>query len=502
VTQTAFSTPQAWKDWAAGVATAGNANQLNLVLAVALAYGRTWSQYYGDAEMPRRVMAALDSMELMQGSNGAFSNSTWVGAPVRLPATQGAAEGFGTRSLARAFLLVQTPLQAAGLLEVAIDDDADATTAMVPRRQAWAAMFAAHRDFMASPAAHTGDTNYDQANAMALWLDNEAVTVLDATRAWPRAQALAYVETAVGLTADAEGNFTVSRKGLPLEGGGTLAGGYDGRLGLLTIRTMCDLGMFTGDVAVNNRCLDAVHASAPFIFPSIDAGFRTMRSEAVIAVGFNRDPGYVEYGGSLYAAFTLGDRVASRAAQLRFMDAALPSLPPAGDAHFAAILAELLLDLPYLEMLPSLSVSDYRFPMEDVSPDFAWADEQATATAVRNCGERLYMSLNWRRGFVGGIPDAAHVRVNNIARIHLTGARYDRIATIAMESPSGFGRLYAATYGPYRVGMNLSAEVAENLSLGDGGVAGAFELVTRRPAATGGTVIPPGETRILYRQAR
>ena len=35
---------------------------------------------------------------------------------------------------------------------------------------------------------------------------------------------------------------------------------------------------------------------------------------------------------------------------------------------------------------------------------------------------------------------------------------FDRIATIAMDSPHGFGKLYLCRYGPYLIGMNLSAD--------------------------------------------
>ena len=39
----------------------------------------------------------------------------------------------------------------------------------------------------------------------------------------------------------------------------------------------------------------------------------------------------------------------------------------------------------------------------------------------------------------------------------------DRIATITMDSPDGFGRFYTARFGPYLVGMNLSSDTSYQL---------------------------------------
>lgn len=112
----------------------------------------------------------------------------------------------------------------------------------------------------------------------------------------------------------------------------------------------------------------------------------------------------------------------------------------------------------------------------------------------------MYLALNWRRGFTDGVADLQHARVNNIARIHLTRSDYDRIATIVMDSPFGFGRFYELEYGPYVVGMNLSADAQFDLpGFGSGDV--AYELISRqRVGAATASPVPPGQTRVLYRQ--
>jgi hypothetical protein len=497
---TRFSTPAAWKDWATSVSTAANAAGLNALAVLALVHASPWSQYHGSGEILSRVTRALDSLALMQGSNGAFTSATWVGAPGRTPAMGSGAEGSGTKALGRAFLILSDALAASGALAVAVDHDDDATTPPVPRAQAWADMFARHRDFLASPAGRSRGTMYDQSQMEALWLANQAVAVLAPARAWPRETALSYVASAIGLADGPFGGRSVTAAGLALEPTGTLAGGYDGRWGLITIRSMCALAQLTADANVRGRCLDAVHAAAPFLYPSTDAGMRTMRSESAISTIINRNPGFVEYGGNAYAADTLGDPVALRALQLRLADH-LPLGPPAPDGHFEEYLAWYLQDLPTIERAATLPVSAYRFPMEEGQPStFVWADQDAGVTVVRNCGDRLYASLNWRRGFTDDVADAQHARVNNIARVHATRDRYDRIATIVMDSPAEFGRFYTATFGPYLIGMNLTADSRFELP-GFAPASSAFELMTGATVtATAKVPVPARETRLLYRQ--
>lgn len=100
--------------------------------------------------------------------------------------------------------------------------------------------------------------------------------------------------------------------------------------------------------------------------------------------------------------------------------------------------------------------TDMRLFMETGQPDGAWADAEGQVVTIRDRGRRLYVSLNWRRGFRENKRDAEHARANNVARIHCTTPTIDRIATIAMESPNGFGGLYLCRYGDYWIAMNGS----------------------------------------------
>ena len=70
---------------------------------------------------------------------------------------------------------------------------------------------------------------------------------------------------------------------------------------------------------------------------------------------------------------------------------------------------------------------------------------------------RLYMELNWRRGFSSStVRNLSTAKVDNIARVHYTTPTVDRVATISMDIPYGVGTLYTCRYGPYFVALNLS----------------------------------------------
>ena len=103
-----------------------------------------------------------------------------------------------------------------------------------------------------------------------------------------------------------------------------------------------------------------------------------------------------------------------RSAQLLIAHHRLPGVLSESNAHFVTALADVLLNLKHLEAIPSLQATSARLPMEDGQPDYAWADEQGSAFAINNCGERIYGSLNWRRGFSAGVRDLAHTRTNDI----------------------------------------------------------------------------------------
>jgi hypothetical protein len=489
---------EGWKDAVARRATDGNATAMNVLGILARAYVAPWSGHCGNAELLDRVARGLDYCCAAQGAGGGFAAKGWVGGPDRKPAGS-CLEGFGTAGPGDAFVAVQKELAAKGLLDRGVDHDGDPRTPPAPRRQAWADMFARHRDFLASAEGRGHATNQDLAQMTALWPANEALRTLAPDKAWPREKALSYIRAAVGLAKDPLGGYWVTRKGLCLEPWGTLGGGYCGNYGLMSVHEVARLADLTRDPAVCVRAALAVRAAAFFVYPSVDAeGFACLRREEVISTRNNNWPGRVDYGGDEFVAAQLKDPVAIRAAQLYVAMDGRRSVLEEKNAHFIAGLVGAMRNEEYVAALPALPPSAARLPMEDAQPDFAWTDEQAGAVVVRHGGMRLYAALNWRRGFSGAKRDPEHTVANNIARVHCTTATIDRIATIVMESPHGFGKLYLCRYGPYLVGMNLSEADTYEAPVPPE-VAGAADLVSGQTFAAGRpALLPPLTTRVLY----
>lgn len=491
--------PADWLDWVTARSTDANCAVLATVGVYAGAYRLRGSKYHGNAELLDRVVGALDYSAAAQGRNGGFTARRWVGGPNRADAG-GIIEGDGTRWLGRAFLEVHRDLERARLLDAAIEDDNDPTTPPVPRRAAYARLFARHRDFVVSPSGQGHAANQDQLQVLAMWTANEAVRALDPSQAWPRDKALAYVYRACGLAADPLGGRWLSARGLPLEPWGTLGGGYCGNYGLMCVHLISELAELTGDERVRRRAAETIHAASHFYYPDSDAGARPVyRKEGVISTRNTKWPCVVDYGLDPFAAAELGSAEARRAVQRWLADGHRPE-PLDEGAHFAGAAARRLFAAGHLAKAVTLPETTVRLFAEPGQPDAAWADEQGGVVAVRHGDARLYLALNWRRGFTRGGRDPAHVRVNNVARAHYTTPTLDRIATMRMDSPHGFGKLYVCRYGPYLVGMNLTTDTTYTLPATPG-AGPATDLVSGQRLDAGRPVpVPPSSTVVLALQ--
>lgn len=455
-------TGQVFLDWLAQRTTDGNCADFGIVGIYARAYTWNGSKFYRNPELIDRIVAALDYFARAQGTNGGFTARQWIGVPNRGHGWS-CIEGYGTRWLARAFLEVADVLKAKGILDEPIDDDNDPNTSPLPRHKVYARMFALHRDYLVREARGHA-TNQDLFQIQSMWLCNEALRHLAPQEAWSREKALEFVYSAVGLAPDLLGGFWVSPKGLPLEPWGTLGGGYCGNYGIGCVHLICEMAELTDDEKVKEQALKAIEAFSHFYYPDITAdGFRCWRREEVISARNNFSPGRVDYPVNFYAAAVLKSPIALRAFQLWLEDGNEPSPLDWRNAHFVNMTLGRLYSARYFEQLltkkmPSVNV---RLFMESGQPDMAWVDEWGHAVAVRHKdGSKLYASLQWRRGFKPGGRSPNHVRVNNLARIHYTTPIIDRIATILMEAPYGFGKLYICRYGPYFIAMNLTDETA------------------------------------------
>ena len=113
---------------------------------------------------------------------------------------------------------------------------------------------------------------------------------------------------------------------------------------------------------------------------------------------------------------------------------------------------------------------------EDVT-SYAWCDETARSVVIKDNGERIYMTLNWRNPMYSqnyyNTPyqtDNQRIQINNLARVHATNGKYDRygyagISTDAYSEPewteinkngenSCIQALMICRYGDYTVIMN------------------------------------------------
>jgi hypothetical protein len=171
---------------------AGNLPWSSSLAALGAAYSSQakWAtNFSGQGWVLNRVVGAMDVHVRAQGSNGGFrydhgdGTGLWVGGPHRIPAKD-PLEGWGHTGLARAFTLVFDGMSAAGLLEIAIDDDDNTATPNVTRRDSYLAMFNASRTYLTV----TGSTycpNQQLGDAKGVWAANRAIELLAPEHSWP-----------------------------------------------------------------------------------------------------------------------------------------------------------------------------------------------------------------------------------------------------------------------------------------------------------------------------
>ncbi|MFO0929183.1 MAG: hypothetical protein U0736_19530 [Gemmataceae bacterium] len=248
---------------------------------------------------------------------------------------------------------------------------------------------------------------------------------------------------------------------------------------------------------MRRRAAQAIQAASHFYYPDVDAAGRPLyRKEGIISTRNTKWPAVTDYGLDPFAAVELGSGEARRAVSLWLADGHRPE-PVDEGAHFAGAVVHRLYAADSLARAVALPETTVRLFAEPGQPDAAWADEQGGVVAVRHGDARLYLALNWRRGFSRGGRDLAHVRVNNVARAHFTTPTVDRIATLRMDSPHGFGKLYVCRYGPYLIGMNLTADTAYTLPATPG-AGSAIDLVSGQRVDAGRPVpVPPSTTVVL-----
>ena len=493
-----------WLDGFASRCMRDNLRTMNALALFARAYRSPSLKHYRRAELIDRIVAGIDFWCIAQGYNGGFTDiwkHQWVGGPERRR-TGGCLDGFGIMGLAESFIVAYDAIEQSGALGRKLDNDDSSETPSLVRRVAYAQLFRKARDYLVSQVGRGHAPNQDLANVLAAWLANDCVDLLEPGRSWPYGLAIGYARSAAGLARDPYGGHWISAKGLAMEPNGSSNGGYCGNYGEGCVAMLCRLAQLTRDRAIRERAIDAIHAFAHFRYPSLDADGRPcLRKEEVISCRNNRSPGRIAYGLIPWAALDEADPVALRLAHLYFAHDRpwFTSLDPT-NAHYISHVTAAMDLLDRFEALRALQPKLTRLPMEAHTGTDGWADGTAGVVALRHGSVRLYAALNWRHGFKPGAKgrSPANARANQIARIHCTTPFVDRIATIAMKSPHGVGKLSICRYGPYLIVMNGDPNVTLHDPL-PALTGKAVDLLSgKRLNLADGLEVPPATTFVLY----
>ena len=500
----------------------GNLVNLRIPSYIAKMYVTPWSGHYLDSTYFDRVAKALDFCCMMQGSNGGLSGPDgWIGAPDR--AVGGSPlEGYGSQGLGLAFTLLYAEAQANSsvntLLQSYLNTDISDGVNTLPRRQAWENLFNNNVQYLiANGRGHAA--NQDMAQMTAMWLENESALELGSTNSLTTSQALQYVYSAVGLAASPLSS-TPSLAGswcsglsLPMEPWGTLGGGYDGNYGDVNdLEEMSYLAQLTGDPSVSQQAEKAIADSQYFFAPGFDdtsgtGDYASWQKEEIISTRSMEWPGRVDFmnDGMPFAASPSGlnDPIALRFTQIAYQNNDIITILPSSNAHFVDSIGYAFLNIDSYTAALEAPATNTRIPTEAGQPDFGWVDPTGCTVAAQQTDSagnvsRLYVALQWRRGFSSSTErDLTTAQVDNIAQIHFTTPTIDRLATVAMNSVGGFGGLYTCQYGPYFVAANLNLTSSASCTLPSGvwGQVGK-NLVTQSPF----TVPSNGVINVTYAQ--
>ena len=407
------------------------------MIFLAQAYHVKWTPAYQNPKAVEQVAAGADAFaaefrknpRIAQSDPGMY-NSDW----------------FGLGPAGEAVHLLAEPLQP--LLNQGIGDGAYGN---VPRREAWADMFVASRDWhrehrrLYSNQSMITDLNIQRAN--------RGVAAVDPKRALPEAVTRNYLYESIGLQpwlgSDGPAGplkplgsdyYQLTARGLTKELGYV---GYYGEV-LDWVTQIYDSTRPAygepGDPKIKAQLIKAANARAVFRYPALDArGYRAMRIESVVGWRDEHYPGDVCYGerttwdaSPLYAAAATLDPDAAGYAQQMFADNQFfESIEENIDKQSGLRTTTGLLGIPdQYEALKALPATANRLPMSSGQPDFVFADEEDGVVAVKHGQDILYASLYWR----------ARYAVNFLARVHYVLPQMDHIAVVREDvqfEPSG-----------------------------------------------------------------
>ena len=492
------------------------------ILGIAKAYNASWSKQYQDMDVLKKIIETVDDYSL----EGNHRSLGW----------------FGHGELAESIWTVYEDISASGFFDQIIEGR------NITRRKLYADFFKAGIDYRIERGNRGGLTNQDIYIITSVYRTNLLLKKLAPDLAFPEEVALDYVYQAVGIR-PYEGrrnrnrynqrNVTISTAYRFIVGGPVFFSddwdyywvtpkgsskehGYVCSYGELAYQTTT-LAELTGDDKVKQHAIKMIRARTPFRVIGNDAqGYRAVNIEAVVGWRHNWYPGKVEYGDVYFkAAAVLGDEVSVRLAQLYIEHNRAFSEVQRGQTP-------LLVDrVDHYRKVESLEPSEFRFPMGDDQPDFAWADEGIGAVVFKHTGRKVWMVFGWRGA-----------GINNIARIHYTTDTVDRLANArirTMYTPSGYsivrpgemlgtykyegmalatdgevlpiaegplggrGDFYQCRYGDYLIGMNCTDEETFELDIPDDlKDSRAKDLISGETYKMDQITVPPQKTLVLY----
>ena len=310
-----------------------------------------------------------------------------------------------------------------------------------------------------------------------------------------------------------------------------------------------------GDEKIKQQLVRIARARAPFRYPMLDAGGnRAVVQETVVGWRDTHYPGDVTYaqrpswdGTPLEVACATGDpQIVGYCQQMledhQFFNILKKTMENKGSRTTFGMLA---VPVQY-EKIKELAATHHRLPMSWDQPDFVFSDEEDGVVAIKNGKEIFYASLYWR----------ARNAVNFLGRVHYLTPEVDRVAVVSEEiqyKPSGMeytrenwtnfgfanggikymdkvdsahtgeklpiakipdgvpfkpgqesifagkGDFYTLRYGPYLIGMNMSADRTFEITV-PADAKSVKELVSKRSGLPAGSVskVAPHTTVVFY----
>lgn len=402
---------------------------------LAKAYWVKWTAAYQNPLVVEQVARSADALFVAYRANPELAQSD--------PATPNPG-WFGLGLAAEAVHLLAEPLRPV------LDQPVNGGRADMRRRDAWAEMFVASRDWhrqnrrLYSNQSMITDLNIQRAN--------RGVEAVDPNRALPEVELRSYLYQSIGLEpwlgsdtshgpAKPLGDdyYQLTAKGLTKELGYV---GYYGEV-LDWVTQIYDATRPSpnqpGDEKIKVQLEKIARARGNFRYPALDGhGNRAMRIETVVGWRDEHYPGDVCYGeratwdaSTLYAAAATLDTDEVGYAQQMFAD----------NQFFASVDEQLkisglrvttgLLGTPdQFELLQAQPPSSARLPMSTGQPDFVFSDEEDGVVAVKHGQDIFYASLYWRSRYA----------INSLARVHYVLPQFDRIAVVQENvnfKPSG-----------------------------------------------------------------